>query len=403
MNRWAVLSNRGYPSFLAALFFNGLSVQVQTVAVGWQLYELTGDPMDLAWVGLSQFLPALALVLITGAAADRFPRRRLMGICLVVMAVISMGFLWLTQAGQLSAGHVFALMALFGAARAFYNPVRQSLAPNLVIARHLPAALALNSSAFKISMIVGPVLGGILYGLAPGLAYAVAGAASLVSVGLVLLVSKPKHSGAPRKQGRDELTAGIRFILAQPILLGAISLDLFVGLVGGAIALLPVYASDILGTDATGLGILRAAPAVGAIMVGGWLASKPITGGAGAKLFWSIAVFGIATVVFALSANLWLSVLALAVLGGADMISVVIRASLVQLNTPDALRGRVNAVNVLFIGASNELGAFRAGSMAAFLGPVVAVAAGGVAALAVCAVYLRLFPSLRHADRLGPD
>tara|TARA_R100000935_G_scaffold25088_1_gene44748 strand:+ start:29211 stop:30413 length:1203 start_codon:yes stop_codon:yes gene_type:complete len=399
----AVFRNRGYPSFVVALFFNGVSVQIQTVAVGWQLYDITHDPMDLAWVGLSQFLPGLLLFLITGSAADRLSRRKLMAVCLATMGLIPVALLALTRTQTILPGYVFGLMALFGAARAFYNPVRQSLAPNIVSAKDLPAALALNSSVFKISMIVGPVFGGMLYGISPEATYALAGTASLVSGGLILLVPKPAQAKEIRKQSWEELTAGIRFIVQRPLLLGAISLDLFVGLVGGAIALLPVYASDILGTNATGLGILRAAPAVGGILVGVWLTSNPILGRAGSKLFASIAIFGVATVIFAVSPTLWLSALALVVLGGSDMISVVIRSSLVQLNTPDHLRGRVNAINVLFIGASNELGAFRAGTMAAFFGPVFAVAGGGVLALLICAGWTRVFPTLRSADRLGPS
>lgn len=398
--RWEILSNHGYINFLGSLFFNGISVQILTVAVGWQLYDLTRDPMDLAWLGLSQFAPALLLVLLTGTVADRYPRRRILSVCLALMGLVSGGFLVLTTRGELTSNTVFTLMTLFGVARAFYNPTRQSLAATVVRPDHLPRALALNSSAFKIATIGGPVLGGVLYGVGAEVAYGAALVSALVASVLVGTMAAPYQRAATSKQSWSEITAGFRYIRREPIVLGAISLDLFVGLLGGAFALLPVYARDVLDVGASGLGLLRSAPAVGGMAVGMWLMLYPIQRNAGRLMFATVAGFAMATLVFALSAEIWLSILALVVLGGADMISVVIRQSLVQLNTPDELRGRVSAVNVVFVGASNELGAFRAGSMAAFLGPVVAVAGGAIAALGVCALWWRLFPELRDVSSL---
>lgn len=401
LNRhWPILRNTGYGSFLSALFCNGLAMQIQTVAVGWQLYEMTGDPMDLGYIGLSQFAPAFALFLVTGAAADRFPRRVLMAGCLAVMGIVSACFLALTWSGYLTPGYVFVLSGIFGLTRAFYNPVRQSLATNMVVAADLPKAMAINSSSFKIAMVLGPVLGGVLFGISAESAYGVAAGCSLVGAGLLLRIPRPAERAKVGKQDWQAMTAGLRYMWRNPVVLGATTLDLFVGLFGGAIALLPVYASDILETDATGLGVLRAAPAVGGVLIGLWLMRAPIQRKAGRTMFVTVAIFALATLVFAFSSSLWLSVVCLAVIGGSDMISVVIRQTMVQLNTPDEVRGRVNAVNVMFIGASNELGAFRAGTMAAFVGPVAAVAGGAVAALIVCGVWVRLFPQLRQMDSL---
>ncbi|SLN22979.1 enterobactin exporter EntS [Aquimixticola soesokkakensis] len=397
----SIFAQNGYGNFLGALLFNGISVQILTVSVGWQLYDLTRDPLDLGLVGLSQFAPALLLFLVTGSVADRFPRRLIMSICLALMGMVSGAFLLFTALGRITPPLVFGLIVVFGVARAFYNPTRQSLATNVVSAANLPRALALNSSAFKIATICGPVLGGLLFGVSAELAYGTGFACALVASLLILLVPAPAQRSAIAKQSWSEITAGLQFIRRQPIILGAISLDLFVGLLGGAFALLPVYARDILDVGALGLGLLRAAPAVGAITIGFCLMIMPIRRNAGRLMFLTVALFALATLVFALSKTVWISVVALVVVGGSDMISVVIRSTLVQLNTPDELRGRVNAVNVVFIGASNELGAFRAGTMAAVFGPVVAVAGGALAALGVCGLWWRYFPALRRANDLS--
>ena len=393
----------GYGLFIAAMFLNGVAMQIQTVAVGWQVYDLTRDPFDLGLVGLSQFLPALCLVLVTGAVADRFSRRLVMGLCLIVMGLVSGGLLALSLGGNVSVAPIFGLIVVYGAGRAFFNPARQALVTNIVPPGQLGQALAMNSSAMEIATICGPVAGGLLYGIAPQAAYGT-GFALLVLAGvLVFLIPKPPRTAAARrKQSWQDLTAGFRYIVQRPVVLGAISLDLFVVLLGGAYALLPVYARDVLEVGAVGLGLLRAAPAVGAIAVAFLLMGRPIRHNAGRTMFLCVGAFSLATLVFALSGEVWLSVLALGVVGATDVVSVIIRQTLIQLHTPDALRGRVSAVNMVFIGASNELGGFRAGSVAALFGPVAAVAGGALLSLGVCALWMRLFPALRDVDDLAP-
>jgi len=400
--RWQLLGHPGFAKVLAALACYFFAVQIQTTAVGWQVYDMTRDPFALGLIGLSQFAPGLLLFLVTGAFADRHSRRRIMGGCLVLMAVVSAGLLALTLGGSRTEAPILVLIVLFGAARAFFNPARQALVPNLVPATDLSRALALTGSMTQIGTICGPVAGGLLYGLSPALAYGSALALALVASALVLSIPAPAQRMPARKQDWQTLTAGIRFIRARPIILGAISLDLFVVILGGAEALLPVYARDVLSIGAVGLGLLRAAPAIGAIAVAFWLLKHPIRRNAGRLMFATTAGFALATFVFAVSQNVWLSVIALAATGGFDMISVLIRTTLIQLHTPDELRGRVTAVNQVFIGASNEMGAFRAGSMAALVGPVAAVAGGAVVAMGISALWLRLFPDLRRASSLEP-
>lgn len=403
-SRFAAFRHKGFPSYWIALVATGFAVQIQTVAVGWQVYDLTRDPFDLGLVGLSQFAPALLLVLVTGAVADRFSRRGIMSICLGVMAACAGLFAAIALRGGTDVLYIFALLALFGTARAFYNPARQAIVPNLVPARDLPNAITLNSTAHNLATICGPVAGGILYAIRPELAYLVAVALLIGSAALVLWIPRAAKRLPVQNAGWEALSAGLRYIFREKVVLGAVSLDLFVVVLGGAAALLPIYASDILGVGPTGLGILRAAPAVGAIAVGFYLMANPIRDHAGHVLFASVAGFGVFTLVFALSETFWLSILALVLLGGCDMVSVFVRGTLVQLWTPDELRGRVNAVNQVFVGASNELGAFRAGTMAAVMGPVAAVALGGVGALAVAGLWLRWFPGLRRIRQLdGPE
>ncbi|PTE22829.1 MFS transporter [Cereibacter changlensis JA139] len=403
VGRWVAFRHRGYPAYWTALLLVGFAVQIQTVAIGWQVYDLTRDPFDLGLVGLSQFAPALLLVLVTGAAADRFSRRGIMCACLVVESCVAAGLL--TYAATLDATSptwpIFALILVFGAGRAFYNPARQSLAPNLVPPEHLSNAILANSTANQAATICGPVVGGLLYGLSPGLPYAVTLVLLLTAAALVLTIPRqPRQIAVAGAKTWETLSAGFRYIWASKPVLGAISLDLFAVLLGGAMAMLPVYARDVLEIGPTGLGLLRSAPAVGAIGVGFWLMAHPIRRNAGLIMFLSVAAFGFFTLVFALSTTLWLSALALLMTGAFDMVSVNLRSVLIQLWTPDALRGRVNSVNQVFIGASNELGAFRAGTMATLIGPVAAVALGGAATLAVAALWARLFPDLRRVQRL---
>ncbi|WP_138466956.1 MFS transporter [Poseidonocella sp. HB161398] len=401
--RRELLRNRGYALYIAAMFLTGLTMQIQTVAVGWQVYDLTRDPFDLGLVGLSQFAPALALVLVTGAVVDRVSRRRLLSGCMAVMGLVSAGLWALSAAGNNLAWPIFALICLYGTARAFLNPARQALVTNLVPAAQLPQALALNASASEIATVCGPVAGGLLYALSPQAAYGLSAGLMAAAALLALMIPKPAQArAASKKQSWQDLTAGFRHVLARPIVLGAISLDLFVVLLGGAFAMLPVYARDILDVGAVGLGLLRGAPAIGAIGVAFVLMACPIRGNAGRTMFLCVAGFSLATLVFALSETVWLSVLALVAIGATDVVSVIIRQTLVQLHTPDELRGRVGAVNAVFIGASNELGGFRSGSMAALFGPVPAVAGGALVSLGVCALWMRLFPALRRVDSLAP-
>lgn len=386
-----------------ALVCAGLAVQVTTVSVGWQVYDLTRDPFDLGLVGLSQFAPALMLVLVTGTTADRFPRRTILLVCLVVETAAVAGLLVLTRAGVGAVGAIFALTALLGTARAFWNPARQAIVPNLVAPADLPAAITLNTVAFHATTVGGPVLGGLAYGLAPGLAYGLAlGLLAGAAVSLLRL-APPPQARVETGPSWQVLSAGFRHILGQKVVLGAVTLDLCAVLLGGAVALLPVYARDILQVGPAGLGLLRAGAGIGAVAMAALLLVRPIRDHAGRALFLSVAVYAGATAVFAVSTVFWLSVGMLVLLGAADMVSVFVRSTLVQLWTPDPLRGRVNAVNQVFIGASNELGGFRAGTMAALVGPVAAVAAGGVAALAVTVVWARLFPDLRRIRQLVPQ
>jgi MFS family permease len=402
--RFSAFRHKGFPSYWVALVATWFAVQILTVAVGWQVYDLTRDPFDLGLVGLSQFAPALLLVLVTGAVADRFSRRGIMSICLVVMALCAGLFALIALRGGTDVIYIFALLALLGTARAFYNPARQAIVPNLVPAHDLPNAITLNSTAHNLATICGPVAGGILYAIRPELAYFVALALLVGSAMLVLWIPRAPKRLPIQDAGWEALSAGLRYIFREKVVLGAVSLDLFVVVLGGAAALMPIYASDILGVGPTGLGVLRAAPAVGAIAVGFYLMANPIRDHAGHILFASVAGFGVFTLVFALSETFWLSILALVLLGGCDMVSVFVRGTLVQLWTPDDLRGRVNAVNQVFVGGSNELGAFRAGTTAAFMGPVAAVALGGVGAVVVAGLWLRWFPGLRRIRQLsGPE
>jgi MFS family permease len=399
-SRWISFSHPGFPQYWTAQLAAGFAVQIQTVAVGWQIYDLTRDPLDLGLVGLTQFLPALMLVLVTGAASDRFPRRTIMSLCLAAEAVCAAGFILFTVAGLGDARILLLILIGLGVARAFYNPARQAIVPNLVPTAHLANAITLNTTAVQIATICGPVAGGLLYGVAPEFAYGTALVLLAFASLQVLRVPKPPQRVTIDYVTKDTLLAGFRYIAREKIVLGAISLDLFAVLLGGATALLPVYARDILETGPWGLGLLRAGPAFGAIAVGFYLMTHPIRDHAGLIMFAAVAVFGAATVVFSVSAVLPLSILALVVLGGCDMVSVYVRNTLIQLWTPDALRGRVNAVNQVFIGASNEFGAFRAGASAALIGAVPAVLLGGIGTVAVAALWFRWFPELRRVRHL---
>ncbi len=399
--RLAVFRHPGFLRYWLALILTGFAFQMQTVAVGWQVYDLTRNPFDLGLVGLSQFLPALMLVLVTGTVADRFSRRRIMGMCLAVQGSCAAALLWIAGSGLGNAVPIFAVLVVFGASRAFYNPARQAIVPNLVPPEDLPQAIALNTTGGQAATICGPVAGGLLYGLAPGAAYGGTLGFLILSAALILSIPQPSQRRPAARVGWETISGGFRYIWREKVVLGAISLDLFAVLLGGATALLPVFARDVLEVGPAGLGALRSATAVGAITVGALLIARPVADHAGRIMFAAVAGFGLFTLVFAYSQTVWLSVVMLMCMGGADMVSVNIRGTLIQLWTPDELRGRVNAVNQVFIGASNEVGGFRAGSMAALIGPVAAVAFGAVGTLAVTGIWMRAFPELRRIRSLG--
>jgi len=399
--RLLVLRNRDFTRFIAARFLATLAVQMQTVAVGWQVYEVTRDPLDLGLVGLSQFLPFVLLVLPAGHLADSRDRRRILAACFALECVCALLLLAFAARGLDSARPVFATMVLFGMARAFAMPSGQSLLPNLVPRAELGTAVAINSSTWQVATIAGPALGGVVYLLGAPVVYASVAALLAVAVAIVVSLRAGGLSEARSAEppGWEALLSGLRFVRSRRMVLGAISLDLFAVLFGGATALLPVYAADVLHVGPAGLGWLRTAPGVGAALCGAALGLLPITRRVGRWMFGGVVVYGLATLVFGSSASFWLSLAALVVMGAGDMVSVYVRHLLVQLETPDEIRGRVSAVNAVFIGASNELGEFESGVTAAWFGTVPAVIVGGCATLVVAVVWSRRFPELWRLDR----
>ena len=397
-------SQLGHAPF--ALFWSSrvlatLALQMQTVAVGWQLYSLTGSALDLGLVGLVQFVPTIVLTLIVGQVADRYDRRLVVVACELAQAgaggVLALGSLggWLTRDG------ILTLVAILGAARAFENPARAAFVPRLVPLALLPRAIASVTSAGQTARIVGPALGGVLYTLGPATVYAVVAALYVVGATLIAFVRDDQPARVPDELTPASLFSGIAFIWRQRLLLGLMSLDLFAVLLGGATALLPIYARDILDTGPWGLGLLRAAPAVGALAISLVLTRHPVDRRAGPVLFAAVFVFGLATLVFGVSTSLRVSLAALVVLGASDLLSVVIRQSLVQIRTPDGMRGRVSAVHSLFTGTSNQLGEFESGLLAALFGAVPAVLIGGAGTLVVAAVWMYRFPELRRFELAG--
>lgn len=395
-----------YPAFVrfwGARLAAGFGFQMLSVAVGWQVYALTGSAFDLGLVGLVQFVPALLLALPAGHIADQFDRRRIVAACqtleLLAIVLLALGGL----AGWLDERVILALVFVIGVGRALAFPARQAMVPGLVPDVVLPKATAVNASAFQLAAISGPAVGGFLYVAGPDVVYAVAALLYLVAV--VLLAAVRYDHVPPRREPATlkTLFAGISFIRARPVVLGVISLDLFAVLLGGATALLPIFARDILHTGPWGLGLLRAAPAVGALAISIWLSRRSLQRRVGVIMFASVAGFGVGTLVFALSNILWLSLGALAALGAFDMISVVIRGALLQLETPDPMRGRVSAVNAVFINTSNQLGEFESGLLAAWVGAVPATVIGGLGTLAVVGLWMLLFPELRRRERLEPE
>ena len=376
--------------------------QMQVVATGWAVYELTNNPFDLGMVGLVQFLPRVALTLWAGAIADRHDRRRVAFLCTLVQMIACAMLALGSWTEVLSREGIFGLIAVIGAARAFEMPTMQSMLPNVVPVSDFPRGLAMSTAAMQIAIIGGPALAGLIFLAGVTSVYAVATLFFIVAS--VAMVTMPSIR-VPKQHARssESLLAGIHYIAANPVVLGAISLDLFAVLLGGATALLPIFAKDILKVGPTGLGLLQSAPAVGALAMTYFLSRYPLQSRVGRHLFISVAIFGLGTIVFAFSTSFWLSLVTLVVIGAADCVSVVIRHSLVQLETPDDMRGRVSAVNSVFIGASNQLGEFESGMMAAWFGTVPSVAIGGLGTLLIVGLWMRLFPSLVRRDKLQCD
>jgi MFS family permease len=402
----SAFSYTSFRLYWLARFFNGFATQIVSVAVGWQIYDETRDAFLLGLVGLVQFAPAIVFVLVTGTAADRYNRRAIMTLCtgLEALCVAALAGFWIVHATQ-PGEHgniwpVFVILTFFGVARAFLTPAVQSLAANIVPRESFANAVAWNSSAMQASFTIGPAIGGLLYGISSLVPYAVAFLLFGIAAALTLLIPKPPQKTTSEPRSIETMLAGVRYIRSNPVVLGAISLDMFAVLLGGATALLPVFARDILEVGPWGLGFLRSAAGVGALVMVVWLVRNPIRDHAGKVMFLCVAIYGAAIVAFGLSTTLWLSVPALFIMGAADMVSVNVRSTLIQLATPDDVRGRVTAVNSVFIGASNEVGEFRAGSMAALIGAVPAVVIGGAGAIGITALWTRLFPDLYNKRRL---
>jgi MFS family permease len=385
-----------------ARFFIVAALEMQSVAVGWQVYEITKRPLDLGLVGLAQFLPGIILFLVSGHAADRFDRRNLLITCYAGFSVCSGLLLFACLRGMHAVYPIYIVLVLIGVVRSFNGPVSRALLPQIVPQEHFPNAVAWNGSVFQSATILGPSIGGLVYALSkgPSAVYTI----SMVSaVGAIVSTLQIKSQTKPRPREQFSLKtvlAGLHYIRKQKIILGSISLDLFAVLLGGAVALLPVYAREILRTGPWGLGLLRSAPGIGAGGMAIFLAHRPLRSRVGAMMLWCVAGFGVFTILFGISRSLVLSMLALLFVGATDMVSVVIRGTLVQIATPDEMRGRVNAVDMIFIGASNELGQFESGLTAQWFGTVPAVVLGGIGTLIVTALWAWSFPELRRVNQL---
>jgi MFS family permease len=403
----ALIGERDYARFWASRFMGSLGSQIQSVTMGWQVYELSRrtqsvghSAFNVSLIGLITFAPLFFLALPAGESADRYDRRKVLLFC-YAGETTAVGLLVLAALGHFATVPLLLAVALlFGASRSFFSPAMTALAPMMVSRALLPRAIVWNSLAGQSASIAGPAIAGLLIALSPGAAYGTTLGLYLLAAMALTTIGRNTRPQLQPGSRLDLVKEGLAYVWANKVVLGAISLDLAAVILGGATALLPAFARDVLHVGPHGFGILRAGPALGATAVGLWLATRPIRSKAGVRMLAAVAVFGAATVVFGLSKHLWLSVAALAVLGGADMLSVFVRQTLVQLVTPDPMRGRVAAVSGLFIGASNELGEFESGVAARFLGPVGAAIFGGVGALIVTGAWARLFPALRKADRL---
>ncbi|MFT0518310.1 MFS transporter [Pseudomonas faucium] len=392
--------HRPFMAFWLARVFTASGFQMLTVAIGWHLYQLTGNVLDLGLVGLVEFAPRVLFMLHTGHVADRYDRRKVAALCQTLQGLIALVLALGSATDNVSRELIFALAFLLGAARSFEMPATQALLPNVVPPGLFPRAVAASASATQAATIVAPAVGGFLYAFSSIWVYGPTVALYAIACALMLGLDSRQQVPQRGRASLESLLAGIRFIRSRPDILGAISLDLFAVLLGGATALLPVFAKDILLTGPWGLGLLRSAPAVGALLMSLWLARFPVERKVGRTMFTAVGVFGVATIAFGLSTSFWFSLAVLVVLGAADMISMVIRGAFVQLETPDEMRGRVSAVNGLFIGASNQLGEFESGVTAHWFGTVPAVVLGGVGTLVVTGVWIRLFPGLARRDRL---
>jgi hypothetical protein len=399
----AVLRHAQFARFACCRFCTTLSWQMLGVAVGWRVYALTHDALALGIVGLAEFLPFMLLVMLGGHVADRADRRDILVTAWTLETVCIGVLLALTLAGGTAVWPVYLVIVAFGTTRAFYAPAMQALVPTLVPREEFPRAVALNSTLFQVASISGPALGGVLYLLGPAVVFATCCALFAVTVLLTLSLGThraQRSEGAMPWSGGHALLEGLRYVLHQRLVLGVISLDLFAVLFGGATALLPIYAAEVLHIGPVGLGALRSAPSIGAGITAVLLAARPINRHGGRWMFGGVAAYGLCTLVFGLSRSVALSVTALCLLGCGDMLSVYVRGILVQLNTPDAIRGRVSAINSMFIGGSNELGEFESGLTARWFGTVRAVLLGGALTLAVVTAWMGLFPELRRLDRL---
>jgi MFS family permease len=396
----AAFRHGDFAAYWFGSLFGNLGFQMQSAALFWQVYDLTGSTLDLGLIGLAEFVPALLLLAITGPIADRVERRLIMQCGFAVQLLGALLLVAFTLAEPAQAWPFFIVAFLFGCVRAFSQPAGRAMVATLVPTAHLANAVAWRSTGFQMAIIGGPALAGFIYLVGPVAVYVTVAAVMALSVVALQLMTRRPPAIIGEPPGWGSLIAGIRFIRSQPLVLGAISLDLFAVLFGGAVALLPVYAKDILHVGTVEYGFLRSAAAGGAAVMALLLTRFPLRRRVGRTLFIAVATFGVGTVVFGLSRNYYLSLAALTVLGAADMISVYVRSNVVPLATPGTMLGRVTAVEMVFIGASNELGAFESGAVAWLIGPVAPVVLGGVATLVVCAAWIKLFPPLYRVDRL---
>ncbi|UJF33848.1 MFS transporter [Paenibacillus hexagrammi] len=399
----STLKQPSFTKYWVSRTLSSTSFQMLSVAIGWQMYQITHDAFSLGLVGLAQFVPMVLLTLIVGQVADRYDRRMIVFLCQIIEGMVAALLLIGTIADWLGREEILAAAAIIGACRAFEGPSSSALLPMLVPKELLPKAIAWTTSAGQTSQILGPTLGGLLFSVGPVYVYITAALALLTAGGLSFFIRVRTELTVkkPEPVTIQSLFSGLVFVRKHPVILGTISLDLFAVLLGGATALLPIFAQDILHTGPWGLGVMRTAPAVGALMMSMILAYFPLKRAYGPTLFGALAVFGLATMLFAVSKQIWLSLIALLLIGASDVISVVIRSSLVQLQTPDEMRGRVNAVNSLFIGTSNQLGEFESGTLAGWVGAANAAFIGGIGTIVVAGLWMVLFPSLRRLKSLS--